>query len=526
MKAMGANAVRLYGNHAEQDHTAFMDEALHEGLKVIPGLSDYPYIQMDGGCMSTNYNCFTQVLTQYSSNLQNGFFNQNGKYHPALEMVVLINEPELKFSFQHGTAAFCRAVISALDAVLEAELSAGVIGRLPKMAIVASFTVCSTCSSFQGNPGLGQLDELRRAFRNPELVQYTPKHDVWDAYQHRVVNGINTADSVSEFLQLFLEPYATSSLTGTPLFVGEFHSPVGDLKAETSTLLQVARTSGSVMGVSFLEFQMRYDKGAKETKFGMFGLGEELQGHMAIGGKAATAWCLTPEADTMGQVIAQSITEAYGGPGMDWAGLCNRNCNAVKNAGRTYNCMKDADNWQMMWSPLQQRYCCKQTGTGCEADTQAKATTAASTTKSLPYPCHDGQQDVPGKWSQMQRDWCCLKLHIGCPQKTTPTTTQTMAPAAPDPHDCEEDYGSWATKWPETKIDYCCLHKKRGCSDKTTMLEATSPDAYDCQEGFQQWAEVWPAGKQAWCCLNEARGCHGKVTQDGYVKVGAGHNGG
>lgn len=549
MKAMGANAVRLYGDDAELDHQAFLDEALNEGLKVIPGLSDYAYIQMEGSCMSTNFDCFTQIQKQYTSNLRNGFMHNDGTYHAALEMIVLMNEPDLKFEMQHGTANFCKAVISALDAILEAEVVAGVVGKLPKFAIVVSFAMCQTCSSFQNNPGLGQMDELRRAFHEPQLVGYTPKHDIWDAYQTRVVNGINTANSVSEFLQYFMESY-TATFPQTPLFVGEFHSPTGRMQEELTTILQVAQTDRFLLGVSFFEFQVRYDKGPKDQVYGMFGLGNVAQGSVQIAGQDFLAWCLTPQADTAGNMLPQAVAAAFGGAGVDYESLCTRTCPASTSIEQKYDCDKDFEHWGMMWSPLQQDYCCTHGGRGCSGDKPPiKGTTKVTTTGCAPeattpsttgcatqattlsttmtsttvtvlttttFACHDGLQDENGKWSSEKREWCCLKLHLGCPRTTTTTTKATTR--APDITDCEQDYGTWATTWSEKKVKWCCTHEQRGCSDKTAMMEATT-GAYNCSDGFTRWAEEWPAGKQAWCCLNERIACRSDVTADGFVKT-------
>merc|ERR1719419_239949 len=47
MAKMGANMVRLYGNDPRWSHKAFLDEAGKLGLGIIPGISDWPYLQSD-----------------------------------------------------------------------------------------------------------------------------------------------------------------------------------------------------------------------------------------------------------------------------------------------------------------------------------------------------------------------------------------------------------------------------------------------------------------------------------------------
>lgn len=81
MRALGANAVRLYGNDPNMDHMDFLNEAQSQELDVIAGFSDYPYIQMPGSCMETGRNCFHQIKEQYTLNLARGFLIGPGAYH-------------------------------------------------------------------------------------------------------------------------------------------------------------------------------------------------------------------------------------------------------------------------------------------------------------------------------------------------------------------------------------------------------------------------------------------------------------
>merc|ERR1712048_539082 len=116
MKDLGANGVRLYGNDPALDHRLFFNEAHENHMKVITGISDYPYMQMQGNCRTTNWNCYAQVKEQYAMNLRNGFLLEDGKtYHPALQAVILVNEPDLKFSppGRIDLKVVCKAIISA-----------------------------------------------------------------------------------------------------------------------------------------------------------------------------------------------------------------------------------------------------------------------------------------------------------------------------------------------------------------------------------------------------------------------------
>jgi len=297
IKSLGANGVRLYGLDPALDHRAFLDEAWGLGLDVIAGLSDYPYTQMGGSCVSTNFNCYTQVREQYGAVLKTGFLLSGGKvYHPALRAVILMNEPDLKFFPLDVPAHFCRALVSAFDAVLDAEKEAGVTGPAPNFTATFSFGVCRACKVIPVRPGLGQMEALRRAMRNPSLVGYTPKNNLWKAYRRRFVNSVNTANPARSFHDLFMKDY-DMSFQGFPLFIGEFHAP--GQKNQTSDLEEIVHMAADpnslLSGISFFEFQVRYDKGGKEMSFGMFGLGdEEVDRFSSFGGAPYTAWCLDP----------------------------------------------------------------------------------------------------------------------------------------------------------------------------------------------------------------------------------------
>jgi len=301
IKSLGANAVRLYGNDPALDHGPFLDEAQHHGLEVIAGLSDYPYVQMPGNCMHTSWDCYHQIKQQYAQNLRNGFLSSKGQYHPALRMVILMNEPDLKFEgglrgFPGEPAHFCKALISAFDAVLSAEQEAAVEGLAPNFTVAFSFGRCAKCSRFPDMPSLGQMIELRHAMQNPHIVNYTARNDLWWAYQRRFANSFNTQNSASEIRRLFLDAY-DENFQSTPVFIGEYHSPVvPDQEQDLAHILDIAADQSTLLaGISFFEFQVRYDKGGGEMNFGMFGLSDTHSvAEERIATKTYTSWCLTP----------------------------------------------------------------------------------------------------------------------------------------------------------------------------------------------------------------------------------------
>lgn len=327
IKKLGANAVRLYGNDLSVDHRSFLEEAHRLGLSVIAGISDYPYVQMEGSCIASKMNCYQQIKDAYASNLRNGFLLPNKSYHPALSTVVVMNEPDLKFVPVMQPKVFCRGMISALDAVVDAEKEAGVVGPRPNLTVTFSFGVCEACSRFRNHPAVAQMDELRRAMHKPQLVSYSPKNNLSVVYESRFTNSFNTANPVADLKRMFLDTY-DEHFRGVPVFLGEYHSPhVADQAADLEGALQVAADpSTMLMGLSFFEFQVRYDKGGSEMDFGMFELGREAISKVDVGSGSYTAWCLEPQRGKAGQApLPAAVAKAFGGrlpTHAEAAGMC------------------------------------------------------------------------------------------------------------------------------------------------------------------------------------------------------------
>lgn len=292
MKALGANVVRMYGNNPALDHSQFLDEAQEQGLEVVAGVSDYPYTQMQGNCLTTDLDCYEQIRAAYAQNLEKGFLQEDGSYHPALRTVILMNEPDLKFG---GMLSFKKALVSAFDAVLSAEKEAGVVGDAPNFTVTFSFGVCPQCERYGYKPGLGQMLELRDAIRDPASVGYYPRNDLWTNYKFRFVNSVNTANPFTDIKRLFLDDYDVLFM-GTPVFIGEYHDPDVYERQDLQGVLAIAEDESTLLsGISFFEFQVRYDKGGSEMGFGMFGLSDERRvAEFTLEWKPFTSWCLSP----------------------------------------------------------------------------------------------------------------------------------------------------------------------------------------------------------------------------------------
>lgn len=304
IRALGANTVRLYGNDPRLDHTAFLDEAMAQGLQVITGLSDYPYTQMPGNCITTNFDCYAQVKEQYLHNLRKGFLTVGNVYHPALHTVILMNEPDLKF--QNGPFSFCKALVSAFDAALDAERELGIVGQAPAFTTTFSFGVCPGCTEYGDKPAIGQMVDLRSAMMQPERIGYNARNNLWEAYQARFVNSVNTANPAQDIRRLFLDLY-DRQFPDTPVFIGEYHNPrTIDQQRDLELILDIAADKTNMLqGIAFFEFQVRYDKGGSEESFGMFGLDHKSIHDLRIGKQTFSVWCLKP------REVAEVTTHMY-----------------------------------------------------------------------------------------------------------------------------------------------------------------------------------------------------------------------
>jgi hypothetical protein len=322
MKALGANAVRLYGNDPSQDHKSFLDEALSLGLQVIPGISDYPYTQMDKNCVSTDFNCYTQIKESYGLNLKNGFLDSNGAYHPSLKQIIVINEPDLKIPNINSPVKYCRAIISAIDGMLDAEKEIGAKTNLPNFTATFSFGVCNACKGGNNKPALGQMLDLRQAMEKPEDFGYKPKNDLASFYKTRFTNSFNTANPARDIKPMFLNAYE-AAFPDVPVFIGEYHAPEFDSGKDLQAIVNLTLTSNALVGISFFEFQVRYDKGGTEKEFGMFGLGSISVARMTYFDVSYPVWCLTEIVDPIsGKSLPAEVTAAFGGAGIDQDKLC------------------------------------------------------------------------------------------------------------------------------------------------------------------------------------------------------------
>jgi len=335
MKALGANHVRLYGNNPANSHANFLNEAAATGLKVIIGMSDYPYTQAADNCgFTTGFDCYSQVKAQYLENLKKGLL-VDGRYNPALAEVIVINEPDLKLPGIDQPKGWTKGIISAIDGMLDAEKEMGVTGPLVNFTATFSFGVCGLCEAIKDQlgltageappPGLGQMAELRAAMLEPQtMVGYTPKNNLAKFYNERFSNSFNTANPAKDIATMFMPDYITL-FPSVPVSIQEYHKP--DLamsqEADLKEIVKLAEDTELLRGISFFEFQVRYDKGGTEADFGMFGLSDNFTfATWTYFGDEVHAFCLTPVYDQSGKPLSSAVAAAFGGPGVDYDTLC------------------------------------------------------------------------------------------------------------------------------------------------------------------------------------------------------------
>jgi len=338
LAGMGANAVRLYGNDPRFNKKTFFDEAMRNKMVVIDGLSTYWYSQGGGPhCAEGTADCHDAIESAYTQNLNAGFLDGD-RYHAALAVVNVFNEPD--FLGDQGSLNYLKAVVTGFDGILSAEKAAGVKpwsdGTLPRFTITWSFATqangMDVCSSkyfikdpkTECGPGLIFMIQFYRVIMDPEgTINYKPKNDLKAAFESRWINGVNLFVNGEVMNRLLLAPYQASGFfKDIHIFAGEWHprpeeSPSA-LQADLQTLTKPAG-NGSLVGVSFFQYQVAYNKVGSEREFGLFELGPKVIGQtdyiLGDSAKSHPINCLVPQPNVA------IITEAWKGTGPK-SGMC------------------------------------------------------------------------------------------------------------------------------------------------------------------------------------------------------------
>jgi hypothetical protein len=310
MATFGANAVRLYGNDPRFSKRKFLDELLRNNMKAVTGMSNYPFTNQDAppGCIwNKAYDCYDAGNDGYYAVLTTGEFAKNGYYHNALEIISIMNEPDINAYNPGGWKGdnnYIKALISAFDGILDAEKKAGIKpwknGKLPKITIAWSYAVLpkaqcgkagylndKNLTSKECGPSVGFMSQFYWALHDPEgTVGYTPKNDLKQAYLDRFIGGIQPFSPASEVYSAAILPGQTlPSLKDVKMYLGEYNPAIDmcndepmcahygskELERDLKTILTDPKWTKNVIGVSFFQFQQPYCKSSKhEQAYGMF----------------------------------------------------------------------------------------------------------------------------------------------------------------------------------------------------------------------------------------------------------------
>jgi len=358
IRQMGFRVLRLYGNDPRLSHGDFLMRCKALGLKVVVAISDYPYTQDPNGKCATAppYSCYTEVREQFGAMLKNGFVlkAKSGamQYHPAIEAVILINEPELKITYEGQIAKealsqgyYTKVLLSALDGALSAEKELEITGPKPPFTIVSSFSKCEICkSSVAGNrageasvgsyAALGFMYDFVLGALKPQLFDYKPQYDLKGALQNRFLLGFNTQDTSDVICSQVLKPLKDTPLSGLPIWAGEYkawyqslpESKVNDFKEDFSRVSSWLGESNScdgdgapLQGLSLFEFQVSYYKGSGDHQmtFGIYELGSKQLGSTTKAEETKwedfPVWCRKQRRSNDGSSWAQAAADVLGG---------------------------------------------------------------------------------------------------------------------------------------------------------------------------------------------------------------------
>merc|ERR1712032_586704 len=312
MATFGANAVRLYGNDPRFSKRKFFDELLKNGMKVVTGLSNYPFSNQNApaGCIWANkYDCFQSANDSYYSVLTKGEFVKDGYYHNAVEVVSIMNEPDIN-AWNPGAWTsqnnYIKAMVSGFDGILSAEEKAQVKpwknGKLPKITVSWSYGMLAKelCNekgyimhmddpNVDCGPSIAFMAQLYFAIQDPVgTVGYQPKHDLKKFYKERWILALQPFNRADEVYRQAVVPGQTwEPLKGYKMYFGEFDPAVNacsdhptckaygknELERDLKSILNDPKWTKTVMGVSFFMFQQAYNKDSyHEIQYGMFEL--------------------------------------------------------------------------------------------------------------------------------------------------------------------------------------------------------------------------------------------------------------
>lgn len=344
IQQLGGNAVRLYaalGIESDHDHGAFLDRAKELGVHVLAGFYT-PNLCPD-------FDCFDAWKQGAIAGFKKGFA-KDGKWHPAVSTVVIVDEPDLlNFggnpppSCPVGQEAKCRvkAALSALDGVLAAEKEYGVDSNGTNLTVVWSSNMQDSIDgTIKQGIGYFGFQDMKVGTADPSIAGYSPQTSnaaLKAAFDTRWVHGMSTHSPWSFVKEKVLHEYEKLGFGPTPWFIGEYRGSDeqthDDIKGDLTGMLSEANKGGLFQGTVFYQFQTAYEVPGTDL-YGMFGLGNTTVTPSATGDVCAEdvntrasvcdtwdVYCLDPSAGV--NTRASAAAEAWGGK-VAGPGLCSQ----------------------------------------------------------------------------------------------------------------------------------------------------------------------------------------------------------
>ncbi|CAK9087112.1 unnamed protein product [Durusdinium trenchii] len=292
MKALGANAVRLYhslGLDGKGSHQGFLNRAQKLKLNVMPGFhSTEP-------AMCDHFDCHDAWKAATLKGFKQGFLVDN-RWHPAISTVILMNEPDFYDNDALCTdrGAWCRvkAVLSAMDGLLQAEEEAQVLPSDVKLTVTWSFAMRTSIDGKVQGPGTFGFQDMVAVMEDPSLVKYTPRtpmKKLREAFHSRWIHGLNTQapwNFVSDFVTNHYKLY--DNFGGLPWFIGEYGANgqaesliISDLESMDQKAASDERLRRGSLGedhISRPQSITELSKGGSELNFGLFSIGDRKIG--------------------------------------------------------------------------------------------------------------------------------------------------------------------------------------------------------------------------------------------------------
>mmetsp|Transcript_168552 Transcript_168552/g.323947 ORF Transcript_168552/g.323947 Transcript_168552/m.323947 type:complete len:357 (-) Transcript_168552:71-1141(-) len=262
LQAMEIGGLRLYRCHIgwpERDTLDlgwpikdFLNHVWLLGLRVAVSLDGPLYAQSSsvcqperscgpaGICFLQRYGCYDNVRLAWRSMLTGTGLAEDGAYHPALAMIILMVEPDTvvsQYCAEQGVTCswpeMLRSVLSSWDAILDAEYERGVQGSvnfttsfLPARDV--SSRKLPKCYYLRHPNGCAESHNLRNMWlaANDYLEdEYEPHNDLGASFNARWVHSLNPRTPPADLPVLMQEYYSfIAPVHGTPANVVEFHS--------------------------------------------------------------------------------------------------------------------------------------------------------------------------------------------------------------------------------------------------------------------------------------------------------------